>query len=80
MRFLKPLLAGAALLTLTVPALASAQSYYGDRGYSYGDRGDYGYRDEAPRWQRHYDYRDSWRRRDHHRRYDHYDRYDRSWR
>ena len=70
MRLLKPLLAGAALLTLAAPALASAQSFYHDggrdyqrdggyeyRGFDRRDGGDYGYRQPAF-VQRDYGYRD----------------------
>ena len=44
MQILKPLLAGAALLTLSIPALASAQPYDGYRDYGrydgyHADRG-----------------------------------------
>jgi hypothetical protein len=68
MRFLKPILAGAALLTISVPALASAQSYYGrDYGRDYGHR-DYGYSRDYDRYgDRDYGWR--WR---HHHRYDYY--------
>jgi hypothetical protein len=64
-RFLKPVLAGATLLTLAVPALASAQSYADGRGY-YADRGDYSRSYRHDRWGRDYGYRDfghrdSWR-------------------
>ena len=42
MRLLKPLLAGAALMALAAPSLASAQPYHVDRGHDY-DRGGYGH-------------------------------------
>jgi hypothetical protein len=75
MRFLKPLLAGAALLAIAVPTLASADPYYGDHGLQYHRDGGYdrhqsdaayrrddqGGRDYADRG---YDYRDS-QQRDH---------------
>lgn len=84
MRVLKPLLAGAALLTLAAPALASAEPYYGDHaGYDHGyaayDRGDYGrdYRYVAPRWAHHHAYRF---RRDRHDRDWRYGGWDRGWR
>jgi hypothetical protein len=60
MRFLKPLLAGATLVALAAPALASAEPSFGDRGHQYQrDRGDYGYRDRADR---EFAFRDGWRR------------------
>jgi hypothetical protein len=52
MRFLKPLLAGATLIALAVPALASADSYYGgyhNGGYDQYGRGDRSYGDYADR-------------------------------
>jgi len=75
-RFLKPVLAAGTLLTLAVPALASAQSYdggrvhYGDRAY-YADRGDYarsyqgdyGRDDRHGGWRRDFGYRHDWRAR-----------------
>jgi hypothetical protein len=86
MRFLKPILAGAALLTVGVPALASAQSYY-DRDYGHRDYGysrdysrSYGDRDYGWRWRHHYRYGDDYRR--HHQRhmYDNDYRYGGYWR
>jgi hypothetical protein len=59
MRFFKPLLAGATLIALAAPALASAAPYSGDRGHeSYRDGG-YGYRDQGGR---DFSVRDDWRR------------------
>ena len=64
MRFTKPLLAGAALLTLAAPALASAQSF--DRGFDHRDggyeqrRGDDGFRNREFA-QRDYGYRGGYR-------------------
>ena len=65
MRFLKPLLAGATLATLAVPALALADPYYGERGsdYGYSRSYDHGYRNDSGRdYWRGYDHRDGWRR------------------
>ena len=74
MQILKPLLAGAALLTLSVPALASAQPYDGYRDYGrydgyHADRSG-GFRDG---WRRDEGYRGDygrhafrWHRHDHH--------------
>ena len=68
-RFLKPVLAGATLLTLAVPAMASAQPYDGGRAYR-ADRGDYSrsYRHDGARdygydrrWDRESRYRHDWR-------------------
>ena len=72
MRILKPALAGAALLTLSVPALASAQPYYGgDYGYrTYSYSGDYGRNGDDWRWRRHDG--DSWRYREFYRRHHHH--------
>jgi hypothetical protein len=88
MRILKPLLAGATLLALGVPALASAEPYFdhgGDYGYSRDGgyaRGDYGrgYRDDG-RWEQRR-FQDGWRYRDYHRHHRHFwDRWDRGgWR
>ncbi len=84
MRFLKPVLAGAALLAIAVPALASAQSYY-DRDYGQRDYGysrdysrDYGDRDYGWRWRHHHRY-DYYRHNRHHM-YDNENRYGGSWR
>ena len=76
-RFLKPVLAGATLLTLAVPALASAESYdgptYAARGeysHTYGggdayrgdhERSDFVRRERHSRWDRNAGYRHSWR-------------------
>jgi hypothetical protein len=50
MRFMKPLLAGAMLIALAAPALASAEPYFGDYGHDRyeGDRG-YDRRDQDDR-------------------------------
>ena len=62
MRFLKPLLSAAVLVTLVAPAAASAEPFFG----GHDGRGDYqrnydrSYRYEAPRAWRGYD-RDGWR-------------------
>lgn len=68
MRFLKPLLAGAALLTLVAPAAASAEPYF--FGGHDGGRGDYHARDYGDYHAR--DYGDAYRRDD-----DRGDRYER---
>jgi hypothetical protein len=41
MRFLRPLLAGAALLAIAIPTLASADPYNGDHGNQYQRDGGY---------------------------------------
>jgi hypothetical protein len=70
MRILNPLLAGAALVTLAVPALASADPYYGYGGREYHRDG---YHDRYDAYRRHdywqgryrydYGYRNDWRAR-----------------
>src|SRR5262249_54904505 len=80
-RFLKPLIAGAALLTLAIPALASAQPYAG--GHAYADRGDYARSYHHDRWERDYRYRHDWRYRywrHHHHHHWRDGRYDGGWR
>ncbi len=92
MRLLKPLLAGATLLTLAVPALAAAEPYFGDRGGDYGYSRDYGYgrdyggrdygdRDDGDRsdFGRGYDHRGGWRYRHYFRRHHRDWRYEHRW-
>lgn len=73
MRFLNLKLAGATLLALAAPALASAQPYFADHGRGYGyERGHDSYRrDGEGMWGRRFEHRDSWR---------HGDRFDRGYR
>ena len=77
MRFLKPLLAAATLLGVAVPALASAEPYYGDQGRGYGYERDYSYgRDYGYGRNSGHDDGHRWERR-HHDRYDRHDRWNR---
>jgi hypothetical protein len=75
MRLLKPLLAGAALLTLAAPALASAQPFNHDGGRDYQRDGGYHQRHEGFRHRdngyRTYGYDYQFRHRHHHHHWDH---------